>query len=68
MLSASTVTLIFCGDDAFPTSSSNICFVGELPAIGCDLRALDGRVDFVGDENVGVSLRGSGEDDKTSAM
>lgn len=68
LFSASTVTLIFCGEMPLPTSNSNVCLEGELPYICCDLRALDCRIDFEGDEKVGVSLRGSGEDDKLSAM
>ena len=68
LFSASTVTLIFCGERSLPTSNSNVCLVGELPYICCDLRTLDCRIDFEGDEKVGVSLRGSGEEDKMSAM
>jgi hypothetical protein len=49
-LSASTVTLIFCGDSSFPTSSSNVCFLGELPCRGREVRNRVGLHVFAGEE------------------
>src|SRR3954471_5953529 len=59
---ASTVTLIFWGESWFPTSSSNVCFVGELPSRRRECLALEARRGFAGDWYVAESLRGSGED------
>jgi hypothetical protein len=62
--SVSTVTNNFCGDALSPTSSSNVCFLGELPrATNLSERWLrvTRRAEY-GAIELAESLRGSGDD------
>ena len=65
---ASTVTFIFCGESRFPKSNWNVRFVGELFCSGRECLATEERRGFAGDWNVGVSFRGSGEDESACDM